>query len=66
VQRSQKRDEQTNRQKTQRFGCHGCGWNPSPIKLGMVTEENEHYGPLKIWQKPDTINLKPHNSVTPW
>jgi len=61
------------------FGCCGGGWNPSPTKLGMGIEDLEHvlapqnflwsdaqfrsYAVLKIWQKPDTINLKP--PITP-
>ena len=42
-------NRQTDRQKTQRFGCPGGGRNPSPTKLGMVIQDLEHVlAPLKL------------------
>jgi len=35
----QKRDEQIDKQKTQRFGRPGGGWNPRATKLGTVIED---------------------------
>ena len=42
-------NRQTYRQKTQRFGRPGGGWNPSSTKLCMVIEDLEHVrAPLKL------------------
>ena len=38
----QKRDGHTRTKKLNVFGCPGGGWNPSPTKLGIVTEDLEH------------------------
>jgi len=64
----QKRDEHTNRQKLNVFGRPSGGWNPSPIKLGMVIEDLEHIlASLKLGIPTHSFIVRGHSKfVTPW
>ena len=60
-QRSEKRDEQTNKQETNEklyvFGRPGGGWNPNPTKLVMAIENLEHVlAPRKLFGVRRTVS----------